>query len=79
VAPGPVRYPQRGADQLFGLLEKDGAARLTLAPLDHHAVAAMLADASGAPPGQALADLAGGAAGNPSLVAELIGGLRSAR
>jgi DNA-binding NarL/FixJ family response regulator len=68
--------PQRGADHLFDLLEKDGAARLTLAPLDHDAVAAMLTDASGAPPEQALADLTRGAAGNPSLVAELIGGLR---
>ncbi len=36
----------------------------------------MLTDAFGAPPDQALADLARGAAGNPSLVAELIGGLR---
>ena len=36
----------------------------------------MLTDAFGAPPDQALADLAGGAAGNPSLLAELIGGLR---
>ena len=68
--------PQRAADYLFGRLEKDGAARLTLAPLDQDAVAAMLADAFGAPPDQALADLARGAAGNPSLVAELIGGLR---
>ena len=68
--------PQRGADHLFDVLEKDGAARLTLAPLDHDAVAAMLTDASGAPPEQALADLTRGAAGNPSLVAELIGGLR---
>ncbi len=68
--------PQRGADHLFDLLQKDGAARLTLAPLDHDAVAAMVADASGAPPERALADLARGAAGNPSLVAELIGGLR---
>ena len=68
--------PQRAADHLFDLLEKDGAARLTLAPLDHDAVAAMLTDASGAPPEQALAELARGAAGNPSLVAELIGGLR---
>src|SRR5580693_2971180 len=52
------------------------ASRLTLAPLDHDAVAAMLTDAFGAPPEQALADLTRGAAGNPSLVAELIGGLR---
>ena len=48
----------------------------SLAPLDQDAVAAMLTDAFGAPPDQALADLARGAAGNPSLVAELIGGLR---
>ena len=68
--------PQRAADYLFGLLEKDGAARLTLAPLDQDAVAAMLTDAFGVPPDQALADVARGAAGNPSLVAELIGGLR---
>ena len=68
--------PQRAADYLFGQLEKDGAARVTLAPLDQDAVAAMLTDAFGAPPDQALADLARGAAGNPSLVAELIGGLR---
>ena len=68
--------PQRDADYLFGLLEKDGAARVTLAPLDQDAVAAMLTGAFGAPPDQALADLARGAAGNPSLVAELIGGLR---
>ena len=67
---------QRAADYLFDLLEKDGAARVTLAPLDQDAVAAMLTDAFGAPPDQALADLARGAAGNPSLVAELIGGLR---
>ena len=68
--------PHRATDYLFGLLEKDGAARLTLAPLDTDAVAAMLTDAFGTPPGQALADLAAGAAGNASLVAELIGGLR---
>jgi DNA-binding CsgD family transcriptional regulator len=68
--------PQRAAGYLFGQLEKDGAARLTLAPLDQEAVAAMLTDAFGAPPNQALADLARGAAGNPLLVAELIGGLR---
>jgi len=67
--------PQHAVDYLSGLLEQDGAARVALAPLDQDAVAAMLSDAFGAPPGQALADLAGGAAGNPSLVAELIGGL----
>ena len=50
--------PQRDADYLFGLLEKDGAARVTLAPLDQDAVTAMLTDAFGAPPDPALADLA---------------------
>jgi len=68
--------PQRAPDYMFGLLEQDGAARVILAPLDTDSVAAMLTDAFGAPPDPALADLARGAAGNPSLVAELIGGLR---
>ncbi len=68
--------PQRGSDYLFGRLEKDGAARVSLAPLGRDAVRAMLTDGFGAPPDQALADLACGAAGNPSLVAELISGLR---
>jgi len=68
--------PQRAADYLFGQLEQDGAARVILAPLDQDSVAAMLTDAFGAAPDPALADLARGAAGNPSLVAELIGGLR---
>jgi DNA-binding CsgD family transcriptional regulator len=68
--------PQHGGDRMFDLLEQDGAVRLTLAPLDDSAVAAMLTGAFGAPPDQALAELARGAAGNPSLVAELIAGLR---
>jgi DNA-binding CsgD family transcriptional regulator/tetratricopeptide (TPR) repeat protein len=67
---------RRAADYLFGLLEQDGAARLPLAPLDTDAVTAMLTGAFDAPPDQALAELASGAAGNPSLVAELIAGLR---
>jgi DNA-binding CsgD family transcriptional regulator/predicted negative regulator of RcsB-dependent stress response len=73
-----ARSSTRGgaADYLFGKLEKDGAARVTLAPLDEDTVTAMLTDAFGAPPDQTLADFARGAAGNPSLVAELIGGLR---
>jgi DNA-binding CsgD family transcriptional regulator len=66
----------RDTGYLFGLLECSGAVRLTLAPLEPDAVAAMLTDAFGAPPDQALADLADGAAGNPALVAELFGGLR---
>ena len=67
--------PQHDTEYLFGLLEKDGAARVTLAPLDQDAVAAMLIEALGVPPDQALIDLAGSAAGNPSLLTELIRGL----
>ena len=67
--------PQGDADYLFGLLETDGAVRVTLPPLHEEAVTAMLTEAFCAPPDQALADLARGAAGNPSLLAELIGGL----
>ena len=62
---GPVGLPERAADYLFGLLERSGAARLILAPLDQDAVVAMLTDAFGAPPDQALADLASGAAATP--------------
>jgi DNA-binding CsgD family transcriptional regulator len=68
--------PPRTADHVFGLLEEDGAARVTLASLDDDAVTDMLADAFGAMPDEALADLARGAAGNAALLAELIGGLR---
>ena len=71
--------PGGAADYLFGLLEQEGAARVTLAPLEQDAVSAMVTDAFGAPPDQALADLARDAAGNPLLVAELIGGLREDR
>jgi DNA-binding NarL/FixJ family response regulator len=67
--------PQHDTEYLFGLLEKDGAARVTLAPLGDEAVAALLTSAFGAPPDQALLALACGAAGNPSLLTELIGGL----
>ena len=68
--------PQHGADHMFDLLDQDGAVRLTLAPLEQDAVAGMLTGAFGASPEQALTDLARGAAGNPALLAELIGGLR---
>jgi hypothetical protein len=67
--------PQHDTEYLFGLLEKDGAIRVSLAPLDDEAVAALLTNAFGAPPGQALLALACGAAGNPSLLTELIRGL----
>lgn len=67
---------QRDAAYLFDLLEMDGAARITLAPLSDEAIEAMLTGVFGAQPDQGLLDLANGAAGNPSLLVELIRGLR---
>lgn len=64
------------AGHLFGLLENDGAARVRLTPLAEEAVAALLTDAFGVPPHPDLRALAAGAAGNPWLLSELIGGLR---
>ena len=66
---------QHDTEYLFSLLEKDGAPRISLGPLDDDAVTCLLADAFGAPPDQSLLALASGAAGNPSLLAELVGGL----
>ena len=60
---------------LFNRLEQDGAVRIGLGPLDDDAVASLLADAFGAPPDHGLLALACGAAGNPSLLAELVRGL----
>jgi DNA-binding CsgD family transcriptional regulator len=68
--------PRRDAGPVFRLLERDGATRLTLAPLDHEAVTALLTEAFGAPPSPDLAVLAREAAGNPGLITELIAGLR---
>ena len=67
--------PQHDTEYLFGLLENDGAARVNLAPLGDDAVAALLTEAFGVPPDQPLLALACGAAGNPSLLTELIRGL----
>ena len=67
---------QDDAGQLFGLLEKDGAVRVRLAPLNQDAVAGLLTDMLGAPPDAGLLALAQEAAGNSSLLTELIGGLR---
>jgi DNA-binding CsgD family transcriptional regulator/tetratricopeptide (TPR) repeat protein len=66
---------QHDTEYLFSLLEKDGAPRISLGPLDDDAVTCLLADAFGAPPDQTLLALACGAAGNPSLLAELVGGV----
>jgi DNA-binding CsgD family transcriptional regulator/tetratricopeptide (TPR) repeat protein len=68
--------PRQDTEYLFSVLQNDGAARITLAALGDDAVVALLVDAFGAPPDQALLALACGAAGNPSLLTELILGLR---
>jgi DNA-binding CsgD family transcriptional regulator len=62
-------------ERLFRLLEDDGAARISLGPLDDDAVAGLLASTFGAPPDQSLLALVAGAAGNPALLAELASGL----
>ena len=64
------------AGHLFDLLEKDGAVRVSLARLGQDSVTALLTDALGAPPDSGLLALAEEAAGNPSLLAELVAGLR---
>lgn len=64
------------AELLFGLLENDGAARISLGPLDHEAQVALIGDVLGAVPGQTLIELAADAAGNPLVLAEAFGGLR---
>ena len=65
-----------GAGVLFDLLDSDGGARVTLAPLADEAVAGLIADALGAVPDPALMALAAGAAGNPFLLVELTRGLQ---
>jgi DNA-binding CsgD family transcriptional regulator/tetratricopeptide (TPR) repeat protein len=67
--------PGKGAGILFDLLEREGAARICLRPLSESAVTELVTDAVGAAPGPDLFALAAGAAGNPLLLADLIGGL----
>ena len=64
------------AELLFGLLESDGAARISLGPLDREAQVALIGDVLGAVPDQTLIELAADAAGNPLVLAEAFGGLR---
>ncbi len=68
--------PATAAGLLFDLLERDGAARVTLGPLGDDAVAGVVADALRAAPDDRLTELAAGAAGNPYLLVELLTGLR---
>ncbi len=62
------------AEMLFDLLAGEGAMRLELMPLGDEAVAALIADAVGGEPDQMLLGLASRAAGNPSLITELVAG-----
>ena len=64
-----------GADLLFDLLAKEGAARVTLGPLTSDAVAGLVTDVLGAQPDPDLAALAASAAGHPYLLTELLRGL----
>ena len=68
--------PHDDAGHLFDLLEKDGAGRVSLGGLGRDTVTGLLTDAFCAPPDPALLALAATAAGNPSLLAELVAGLR---
>jgi DNA-binding CsgD family transcriptional regulator len=67
---------RRDDGYLFELLEQDGAVRVSLPPLGEDTVEALLTDAFGAPPDAGLSALAAQAAGNPSLLIELVTGLR---
>ncbi|MBG0823072.1 AAA family ATPase [Planomonospora sp. ID91781] len=64
------------AVSLFDILEREGAERVTLAPLSPAAVAALTADTLGRSPDPATRALAAGAGGNPLLITELFAGLR---
>ncbi|SEU47477.1 AAA family ATPase [Nonomuraea wenchangensis] len=64
------------AVSLFDVLEREGAERVTLAPLSPAAVAALTADILGRPSDPATRTLVAGAGGNPLLITELIVGLR---
>jgi ATP/maltotriose-dependent transcriptional regulator MalT len=66
----------RVVQQLFETLEREGADRMRLEPLDDDAVSEVAVDVLGAIPEDDLLTLAGGAGGNPFLLVELLGGLR---
>lgn len=66
------------ASMLFELLASEGASRLVLPPLADGAVAALVADAVGAPPGPELRALAATADGNPGLLGDLLARLQAA-
>jgi predicted ATPase len=63
------------AELLFDLLERDGATRMTLGPLDHEAPVALISDVLGAVPDAKLIELAASASGNPFILTEAFRGL----
>jgi DNA-binding CsgD family transcriptional regulator len=74
-----ARRPAEGRADLrdtFAQLERDGARRLALTPLDDPAVAQVTAEMIEATPDARLMAMAGSATGNPFLLVELLLGLR---
>jgi DNA-binding CsgD family transcriptional regulator len=72
---GSKSQHDKAADLLFRVLEEDGASRITLTPLGDDAVLGVLTDTFGVPPDRRLLALADRAAGQPSLLSELVHGL----
>jgi len=64
-----------GAERLFDLLERDGATRVVLGPLDDEAQLALVTDVLGAVPDATLTELAASASGNPFILTEAFRGL----
>jgi DNA-binding CsgD family transcriptional regulator/tetratricopeptide (TPR) repeat protein len=62
--------------RLYDVLEREGATRVALQPLDDQAVLEIVSDVLGAVPEPDLLALAAGAEGNPFVLVELIEGLR---
>jgi DNA-binding NarL/FixJ family response regulator len=71
----PTSADRNEAALLFDVLERDGAVRIQLAPLDQEAQMLMIGDLLGAPPDAKLSELTGEAAGNPGMLVELLRGL----
>jgi DNA-binding CsgD family transcriptional regulator len=83
LAPYPVswilakntRGGSQEVEQLFDVLEHEGAARVRLQPLAEEALVALMGDVLGATPDRSLVELAACAAGNPFMLSEFLRGL----
>jgi DNA-binding CsgD family transcriptional regulator len=64
-----------GIGALYEVLERDGARRVVLEPLNDRAVAEVVTDVLGAPPSPELLSLTSAAGGNPFMLVELVRGL----